>query len=325
MESTVIERAREALEQTGHDGEFVGLLDDGPGLFGVQFTCALPGYHGWHWTVSASEFDGAVTINDIVLLPGPESIVAPAWTPYKDRVQPDDLGPGDVLPPDADDIRLVPAWSAGDGDDTGVVDRHFAREIGLGRDWVLSLEGREDAADRWYDGEHGPESPVAKQASKSCVSCGFLVSLAGDLADRFGVCANRMSKSDGHVVALNHGCGAHSGSRPKRSASARVLPTPVYDTLTVETVEIEPVVEAVPDAVSDSGPDSVSDSGPETDSGSKPEPVADTDVAADTEVAADTTPVTEPLAEAGESDNAQESAGESAGDPAGSPVDNSED
>lgn len=247
MDSTVKEHARAALEEMGHTGEFVGVLDDGPGLHGVQFECALPGYRGWRWTVSVSELEGAVTINDIVLLPGTDSIVAPAWTPYKDRVQPDDLGPGDVLPPDADDIRLVPAWSVGDGDGEGVVDRHFAREIGLGREWVLSLEGREDAADRWYEGDHGPTAPVAKQATKQCATCGFLVSLAGALADRFGVCANRMSKSDGRAVALSHGCGAHSGSRPKRSASATIVPTPVYDTLTVEVVEVEPEPQPEPE------------------------------------------------------------------------------
>lgn len=234
----MIDTAREALEDPGHVGDFVGILDDGPGLFGVQFACTLPGYVGWHWTVSVSVLDDHVTINDVVLLPGPDSIVAPAWTPYRDRVQPSDLGPGDVLPPDADDIRLAPAWFVGDGDATDVVDRHFAREIGLGREWVLSLEGREDAADRWYEGEHGPDSPIAQQAPGTCQSCGFLVSLAGDLADRFGVCANRMSQSDGRVVALTHGCGAHSGTRPQRSNSAPALPDPYLDTLTVQIDEL---------------------------------------------------------------------------------------
>src|SRR5690606_36826859 len=140
--------------------------------------------------------------------------------------RPGDLSPGDVLPPEEDDIRLVPAWSAGDGDPTGVVDRHFAREIGLGREWVLSIEGREDAADRWYDGDSGPDTPIAKQAPGRCGTCGFLVSRAGGLSDRFGVCANKLANSDGRVVALTPGCGAHSGSRPKRSISASNVPDP---------------------------------------------------------------------------------------------------
>jgi hypothetical protein len=71
-------------------------------------------------------------------------------------------------------------------------------------------------------------------ASSSCRSCGFLVSLAGDLSDRFGVCANRTSPADGSVVALTYGCGAHSGTRPKRSNSAKIVPDPVFDTVTAD-------------------------------------------------------------------------------------------
>ncbi len=238
--TTVTSQAHAALVDSVDDGtvgDHLGTTEDASGLLAERFACLLPGYLGWYWAVSVSVVGDEVTINDIVLLPGDEAIVAPQWTPYRERIRPGDLSPGDVLPPDEDDIRLVPAWSAGDGDDTGVVDRHFAREIGLGREWVLSLEGREDAADRWYDGESGPDTPIAKQAPGICGSCGFLVSLAGDLSDRFGVCANKMANSDGRVVALTHGCGAHSGSRPKRSNSTAHLPDPVFDTTSDELEE----------------------------------------------------------------------------------------
>jgi len=238
--STSITQARAALESSVEDGtigDHVGTTDEGHGLRTERFACRLSGYVGWYWAVSVSVLGDEVTINDIVLLPGDEAIVAPQWTPYRDRVRPGDLGPGDVLPPEEDDIRLVPAWSAGDGDETGVVDRHFAREIGLGREWVLSFEGREDAAGRWYEGESGPDTPIAKQAPGICGSCGFLVSLAGDLADRFGVCANKSANADGRVVALTHGCGAHSATRPKRSNSAAALPDPVLDTMHDEAEE----------------------------------------------------------------------------------------
>ena len=237
--SNSVQIARDALAAslTPHEfGEHVTTIEDAEGLKSEVFECGLAGYRGWHWTVSLSVLEDHITVNDVVLLPSEDAVLAPAWTPYRERVRPEDLGPGDVLPPDADDIRLVPAWSAGDGDREGVVDRHFAREIGLGREWVLSFEGREDAADRWYDGSNGPESAFAKQAPGKCRSCGFLVSLAGDLADRFGVCANRTAPADGAVVALNHGCGAHSGTRPKRTDSAKIVPEAVFDTVSVEEI-----------------------------------------------------------------------------------------
>jgi hypothetical protein len=239
---TTLDVARAALiasVDADEIGEHLGQSEAGvPGLIDERFECLSSGYLGWYWAVNLSVLPGAqATVNDIVLLPGDAAITAPAWMPYKERIQPGDIGPGDVLPPDEDDIRLAPAWFEGDPEGTTIADRHFAREVGLGRKWVLSLEGREDAADRWYDGDSGPDNDLTSQAPGKCVGCGFLISLAGDLSDRFGVCANRMSGSDGRVVALSHGCGAHSGTRPKRSASALVVPDPIYDTQTPDVEE----------------------------------------------------------------------------------------
>lgn len=229
------------LEATPEDtvGEHLRVVDDGERLASHLFACTAPGYRGWTWAVSLSAGvdDGAVTVNDVVLLPGDEAVVAPAWTPYRDRIKPGDLSPGDVLPPEDDDVRLVPAWSAGDHLDT--VDRAYAREVGLGRTWVLSLEGRDQAAQRWHDGEQGPDTAMTKQAPGTCHSCGFLVSLAGPLSDRFGVCANGSANDDGRVVAFDHGCGAHSGARLSRSAGPQKLPPPVFDTLSVD--ELDPL------------------------------------------------------------------------------------
>jgi len=233
--------AREALTDAALDdavGDYLGAVTETATLVTERFGCTLSGYRGWYWAVSLSTLEGASpTVNDIVLLPGDDAIVAPDWKPYRERVQPGDLSPGDVLPPHADDIRLAPAWFAGDGNDEGVIDRHFAREVGLGREWVLSLEGREEAAQRWYSGDTGPDTAMAKQATARCGSCGFLISLTGDLSDRFGVCGNGMANADGRVVALTHGCGAHSGPGPKRSDSTRTLPDPVLDTVTVDEIE----------------------------------------------------------------------------------------
>jgi hypothetical protein len=239
-DEALIEHARRAAEGVAGAeavGEHIGSVDESVdgvtgALAALHFTCLQPGYAGWYWSVSVS--DGP-TINDVVLLPGERAIVAPEWTPYRERIRPGDLSPGDVLPPEEDDIRLVPAWSAGDSQDT--VDRYFAREVGLGREWVLSLAGRALAADRWMDGETGPSAPIAEQAPAPCATCGFLISLAGPLSDSFGLCGNGMANADGRVVALSHGCGAHSQAKLSRSAAPQVLPPPVFDTLTVDEID----------------------------------------------------------------------------------------
>lgn len=231
-------RAAEDVAGAANVGDHLGSIDD-EGAVGAMvshhFACLQPGYRGWYWSVSVSVTDKEPTVNDVVLLPGDQAIVAPAWTPYRERIRPGDLSPGDVLPPDEDDVRLVPAWSAGDSQDT--VDRYFSREVGLGREWVLSLAGRALAADRWMDGEHGPAAPMAEQAPAPCASCGFLISLAGPLSQSFGICANGMANADGRVVALTYGCGAHSRAKLSRKAAPRALTPPVFDTVTVDEID----------------------------------------------------------------------------------------
>lgn len=214
-------------------GEHQRVVPEADGIVLHYFAAELAGYRGWSWVVSATELDGSLTINDVVLLPGEDAITAPAWTPYRERIKPGDLGPGDVLPPEEDDIRLVPAWAEGDGEGQ-TPDRFFARDVGLGREWVLSAEGRDMAAQRWHDGAHGPRAAIAQHSGRSCRTCGFLISLAGPLAESFGVCANGMATDDGKVVAFDHGCGAHSGARISRAARPQKLPAPVLDTVSTD-------------------------------------------------------------------------------------------
>jgi hypothetical protein len=51
---------------------------------------------------------------------------------------------------------------------------------------------------------------MAQAAPARCATCGFRIVLRGQLGQAFGICANEISPSDGHVVTMDHGCGAHS-------------------------------------------------------------------------------------------------------------------
>jgi hypothetical protein len=203
------------------------------------FECLRTGYRGWRWsvTVARAPRQKTVTIDEIVLLPGDDSIVAPPWVPWKERIQPGDLSPGDLLPTEDDDPRLVPGYLAGDeaGDEDSV--REVSDELGLGRPRVLSLEGRELAAMRWYEGSHGPDAPIAQSAPGSCDTCGFLVRMSGPLSRLFGVCANAFANDDGRVVSFDHGCGAHSEAQLAKKNLPAPLPEPVLDTLTWDELE----------------------------------------------------------------------------------------
>jgi hypothetical protein len=207
-------QARTAIVEFSGDGvvgEYLGVSFDDPASATHHFIAVLPGYQGWQWAVVIAAYPGAdhTTISEVVLVPGPSALLAPQWVPWHDRVQPGDLTPGDLLAPPAGDPRLTPGYLASGDDEVDEV----AGEIGFGRRQVLSEWGRADAAQRWYDGEHGPASAMARSTRRVCRDCGFYLPLSGSLRSMFGVCANEMS-ADGRVVADEYGCGAHSDTPP---------------------------------------------------------------------------------------------------------------
>lgn len=213
--AAAIDFARTAATEVGgeHVGAHLSTHAEGDRVVTHAFASSLPGYSGWYWAVTLSRPPRAkaATVDEVVLLPGADALLAPAWVPWHDRVQPGDLGPGDLLPSDPDDWRVVPAYAA---DDDAQVEQ-VAFELGLGRKRVMSRDGRLDAADRWYAGEGGPQTPMARQAPAHCGTCAYLLPLAGSLQAGFGVCGNEVTAVDGRVVSVEYGCGAHSEVKVK--------------------------------------------------------------------------------------------------------------
>jgi hypothetical protein len=241
-----VETARAALLEdvpAEHLGEHEGYDVEGERVLTHHFRATAPGYRGWRWSVTLTRASRQrqVTVNEVVLLPGPDALQPPPWVPWKERIRPGDLGPGDLLPTEEDDPRLVPGFLAGDELVDEDVDEQTVRaatyEVGLGRERVLSLEGRHEAAERWYAGSHGPDTPIAQASPAPCASCGFLVRIAGPLGRLFGVCANGYSPDDGRVVSFDHGCGAHSQVSLSKSSQPQPLPAPVVDTIGYDDIE----------------------------------------------------------------------------------------
>lgn len=203
------------------------------------FDCVHPGYPGWQWAVTVARASRArvVTVSEVTLLPGEGALLAPAWVPWADRIGPKDITPGVLAPAAVDDYRLEPGFTGGESaTDTEPAEasqvRAVVAELGLGRERVLSPEGRDAAVERWLASDGGPENAMTQQAPGLCESCGFLVSLSGSLGRLFGVCTNELSPSDGVVVSLDHGCGGHSDVvAPGKAVD---LSVPVWDTISVE-------------------------------------------------------------------------------------------
>ncbi len=233
--AAAVEEAKAAADEMawpGKAGGHIGLRAEGDRVVTHFFECLDLAYRGWRWSVTVARASRAksVTISEVTLLPGEDALLAPQWVPWIERLRPGDLGPGDLLPTPADDVRLAPGFT----ETTNAADRQQLWELGLGRPRVLSAAGRDDAAERWYESPAGPASPIAQAAPARCATCGFLVPLAGSLRQLFGVCANEYAPDDGKVVSVDHGCGAHSEAvalPPVVETTPPIVDEWVYDTM----------------------------------------------------------------------------------------------
>jgi hypothetical protein len=218
-----VDLARAAVEEFSGDtvGEYLGASHEDSTSATHRFLADMPGYRGWQWAVVVAAYPGAAraTVSEVVLVPGPTALLAPEWVPWEKRIRPGDLSPGDLLAPPPDDPRLVPGYMVGGDPD----ENRVAAELGIGRRQVLSLYGRDLAAQRWHDSEFGPDSAMARSTKRACRDCGYLLPLAGSLGTMFGVCANEFA-ADGRVVDFSYGCGAHSDTPQPAGAGS-----PMYD------------------------------------------------------------------------------------------------
>ncbi|HLS73072.1 MAG TPA: DUF3027 domain-containing protein [Actinomycetaceae bacterium] len=248
--------AREAAAaDAGADrvGEHLGYVVEGERLLTHVFESLLPGYRGWYWAVTLSRPPRArrATVSEVNLLPGRSALLSPGWVPWAERLQPSDVGPTDELPYVGQDDRLDAGYEA-TGRDADVLGPELAYEVGVGRERVLSAHGRDLAATRWYEGDRGPTAPSARAAKAQCATCAFFIPVTGSLRQLFGVCANEWSPSDGGVVSLDHGCGAHSETGERKRPSDWNPTAPVVDELDLEVIAAGPVNE--PTAPQDEAP-----------------------------------------------------------------------
>nr|WP_235750562.1 DUF3027 domain-containing protein [Nigerium massiliense] len=237
-----VDLARTAAERAAGAatvGDHVGVVPEDTRVATHYFDCTAPGYPGWRWAVTVVRASRArlVTVNEACLVPGDDSLVAPRWVPWAERIQPGDVAPGVLMPTADADPRLEPGFTGGDhARDEDPAEwsqtRAVVAELGLGRERVLSQYGRDEAADRWIDGDGGPHNQMTKQAPGVCQECAYFVRLSGSLGREFGVCTNEYSQADASVVSVDHGCGAHSDVAEPQSGVD--LPRPVWDTISID-------------------------------------------------------------------------------------------
>lgn len=87
FQETAYAAAVEAAPRNGV-GSIVDTIDEGDGVTTFLFEAKLKGYVGWRWSITVFEqADSAVaTVSEVLLMPGPDSLVAPDWVPWSERL-----------------------------------------------------------------------------------------------------------------------------------------------------------------------------------------------------------------------------------------------
>lgn len=94
----VARTAIEGIAKASEIGEHLAARTEGDRLVTHLFESRLPGYVGWQWyaVLTRNSRSKVVTVNELGLLPSDDSILAPEWVPWAERVRPEDAQDDDA-------------------------------------------------------------------------------------------------------------------------------------------------------------------------------------------------------------------------------------
>lgn len=106
-------------------GFFIESIEEDEGVVTYLFEGKLKGYVGWRWSVSVYQADANAepTVSEVLLVPGPESLVAPDWVPWSER-----LADYKALQAELEAQAALEAEDAEDADDLGETDEPEAAQ-----------------------------------------------------------------------------------------------------------------------------------------------------------------------------------------------------
>jgi hypothetical protein len=82
-------RARQAAVEFANSqsvGDFINVIDEGDNVSTFLFESKLKGYVGWNFSVSIFSDGTDTTISEVNLMPGEDSLLAPNWVPWSERL-----------------------------------------------------------------------------------------------------------------------------------------------------------------------------------------------------------------------------------------------
>lgn len=150
-------------------GNFIEVIDEGENVASYLFENNQKGYVGWRWSVTIFQANSnePATVSEIVLMPGPDSLVAPDWVPWSERLadykalqlelekqaaleaeeaeESDDDADLDVEDDDADDLDAEDDESESNDSESESVEIQSAEQPAESESAVSDLEEGEDA------------------------------------------------------------------------------------------------------------------------------------------------------------------------------------
>src|SRR5213080_394914 len=88
----VARTAVEGIAPAWQIGQHLAAKTEGDRMVTHLFESRLPGYQGWQWyaVLTRNSRSKIVTVDELGLLPSEDSILAPEWVPWAERVRPED-------------------------------------------------------------------------------------------------------------------------------------------------------------------------------------------------------------------------------------------
>jgi len=82
------EVAAKAAADKNELGAFLESVDEGEGISTYLFEAKKLGYLGWRWSVTIYQADPVTepSLCEVVMVPGADSLVAPQWIPWSERL-----------------------------------------------------------------------------------------------------------------------------------------------------------------------------------------------------------------------------------------------
>ncbi|MEC5192043.1 MULTISPECIES: DUF3027 domain-containing protein [unclassified Arthrobacter] len=158
-----VDAARTALEGIApaeQIGRHLAAKSEGDRLVTHLFESKLAGYGGWQWyaVLTRNSRSKVVTVDELGLLPSEDSVLAPEWIPWAERVRPGDEQGDDILEaagavPSEDVIEPEPAAGADYGNADDEEDDDGSAEDDAPEDDSDDADGNADGAGDEYDAD----------------------------------------------------------------------------------------------------------------------------------------------------------------------------